>query len=727
VWGPPPLLEELERRIPEEAPPLARVERIAREDATPASVPPPEFRIVGSDHVPAERGRVTVDSAVCPACLSEMWDGEDRRYRQGLVNCTDCGPRYTIVRDLPYDRPLTTMAEFPLCAACAEEYDDPMDRRFHAQPVCCPECGPRVTLTDASGEAIPGDPYRETARLLERGRVVAMKGLGGYHLVADATSPEAVKLLRERKRRDHKPFALMARSLEEARSLVRLSEEGEALLTSPTAPIVIATRRGGPDPAADPAEENAPGQNRLGVMVPYTPMQHLLAAEITGPVVMTSANLSDDPLVKDRDDARARLRGIADAYLTHDRPIERAVDDSVFVDTGGHPLPVRRGRGYVPAPLPLPTPAPEPWVSVGSDLKNTVAVIPGEDAILSQHVGDLTHTLAHRRFTRTLDDLQRLFDATPRWVAVDRHPRYLSRHHGLRLARDADVPVVEVQHHHAHLASLMAEHARRDETVGLVCDGVGYGEDGSAWGGEILVGDLGSVQRVGHLRPLRLPGGDAAARRTGRCAISWMADALDLETAASHARTRQVLSDPREREAVVIMLARDLNCPPSTGMARLFDGAAALLGLCEYNHYEARSGQLLEAAASRSTGRPDGGDLIPLDDGVPFELDTRPLLLALLRGLERGRTAEDLAWLFHDALADALARSALRVAGARGIDAVGLTGGVFCNILLTERVRARLEGAGPRVLTHRLVPPNDGGIAYGQAAVAAARLTTEEG
>ncbi|MHC5024559.1 MAG: carbamoyltransferase HypF [Planctomycetota bacterium] len=718
AWGPIDRLDELERRIVTDAPVLARIDRRRRVSDTQGVVEHQAFRIVESDRSVAERGRVTVDSATCADCRREMLDHADRRHRHALVNCTNCGPRYTIVRDLPYDRPLTTMAAFPMCARCRSEYEDPADRRFHAQPTCCPECGPRLSFVDLASGAATGDPTRHAAAALRRGDIVAMKGLGGYHLVVDAGNESAVARLRRRKKRDHKPFALMVGTIDEADRLVDLSDAGRELLASPVSPIVLASRR---EVDGTIAPSVAADSHRLGVMVPSTPMQHLLFAEDSGPLVMTSANVSDDPLISDDDEAHRQLRGICDGLLLHDRPIERAVDDSVIADTPAGLLPLRRARGFVPAPLSLPEASGRPGLCVGGELKNTVAVVRGDQAVLSQHLGDLTFALAARRFEQTIDDLMRLFDVRPRWIACDAHPDYVSHRYARRWAERAGLDLLVVQHHHAHLASLLAEHRRADRIVGLVCDGVGYGSDGSAWGGEVLVGDLAGFQRAGHMRALRLPGGDAAAKQTGRCAASWLLDALGGD-APRHRLARTVLPDSRERQAVQAMLDADLNCPPSTGMGRLFDAAAALLELCDYNHYEAMSGTRLESAAMRATSRPSGRDLVPLAASTQagFELDHRPLCRRLVEGIDAGEPATALAWLLHDALADGLARAAMRAAADAGVGTIGLSGGVFCNTLLTILLRPRLDAAGLEVLTHHDVPPNDGGLCLGQAAIAAA-------
>ncbi len=728
--GPSEVLDEFARRLAADAPALAQVASVALQHDEPVGGARAEadFVIIASDRDPAERGRVTVDSAACSDCLHELFDPQDRRHRHALINCTNCGPRYTIVRDLPYDRPLTTMAEFEMCPACAAEYGDPADRRFHAQPTCCPNCGPRLRLLDARGRQQRGDAFVQAARLLREGKIIAIKGIGGYHLAVDACNEAAVRRLRERKRRDHKPLALMFANLEEARRYVRLSDDAAALLASPLAPIVLADtlRTEVSGPGGRIAGAVAPGCHRLGVMLPYTPMQHLLLAEGLGPTVMTSANLSDEPLVKDDDEAQTRLSGIADYYLTHDRPIERAVDDSVVLDSPRGLVPFRRARGYVPTPLSLPLAHDEPGLCVGPDLKNTVAVVRGDEVILSHHIGDLEHAQAHRWFEKSIDDLLRLYDVQPRWIACDLHPSYHSRRFGERLSRGLGVPLVAVQHHHAHLAALLAEHGRRGPILSIVCDGVGYGTDGTSWGGEILIGDAAGYERLARLRPLRLPGGDAAAKQTTRCALSWLDDALGAE-AWDLPVVHRLEPDEPTRRTIRGMLARNINCPLSSGAGRLFDAAAALSGICEYNHYEAMSGTLLEAAASGAAGGGSAGaaDLLPVTESQEtglIELDTRPLARGLLQYLDDDAAPAQFAFLFHAALAAGLAGAAVRFARHRNSDTVGLSGGVFCNALLTSLLCERLEAAGLICLTHHQVPPGDGGIALGQAAVASAVL-----
>ncbi|MCC6970583.1 MAG: carbamoyltransferase HypF [Phycisphaerales bacterium] len=720
LFGDPPGLDEFLRCLSEECPPLARIEMIRRRAILGPSAPA-SFEIAESQHE-GRPDRVAVDSATCVECLRELHDPTDRRFGHALVNCTNCGPRYTIVNDVPYDRPLTTMAGFAMCERCRSEYRDPRDRRFHAQPTCCPSCGPVLDFVGAGGGS-SGDAIESASEAFVRGQIVAIKGLGGYHLAVDATNEAAVARLRAKKRRDHKPLALMVDSIETARSLVELSPEAERLLTSPAAPIVLATRRCEDGIACGVA----PGMHRLGVMLPHTPIQHLLSRRGHRVLVMTSANLSDEPLISDDGDARTRLATIADAILTHDRPIARAVDDSIVLDAplGAHLL--RRARGFVPAPIRLPAPADRPGLCLGGELKSAVAISDGDHAVLSQHLGDLNHTLAFERFRSTIEDLLRLFRVAPAWIARDAHPGYLSHRYADTLGRRWGVPIVDVQHHHAHMAAALAEHGRTDAVVGLICDGVGYGSDGTSWGGEVLVGDLVSFRRVGRMRPLALPGGDAAAKQTGRCALSWLMDSLGPD-AITTPIARRVIPVDAERDAIAAMLARQLNCPPSSGLGRLFDAAAALLGVCEFNHFEAMSGVRLEAIASggrsidgRHVGQSDsdsGPACVRERDGL-MELDHRPLCRRLVRGLERGEPIELLARLFHEAVASLLATSAIRAARESSLSSVVLSGGVFCNAWLASLVHQELTRAGLEVLMHRRVPANDGGIALGQAAVAA--------
>lgn len=720
AWGELARLEAFEGKLLAVPPPLARIEGVQRENVEPAGIAPDGFVISASELGVAERGRVTVDCATCSECVRELSDPRNRRFRHGTINCTNCGPRFTIVRDLPYDRGSTTMRGFVMCAACAREYADPGDRRFHAQPVSCHDCGPRVRLVRGDGLTVVGDPYVEAAHVLRGGSILAIKGLGGFHLAVDATNAQAVEEMRRRKRRDHKPFAVMVRDVEHAAELVHLSDAARRELASAAAPIVLARAR----TASGIARGVAPGNHRLGVMLASNPMQHLLMAQGLPALVMTSANRSDEPLVKDDSDVGRRLEGIPDAVLTHDRPIQRAVDDSVLLDSACGLMMVRRARGYVPSPVALPVPAPGPGLCVGADLKNSVALVDGTTAVLSQHVGDVSHMLAYTRFVRTVEDMQRLFDCEPGWVACDRHPSYLTRRFAQQFANERDIRLFEIQHHHAHAASLLVEHGLDEPIIAIVCDGVGYGDDGTAWGGEVLRADLGGYRRLARLRPLRLPGGDAAARQTGRCAFAWLFDRFG-PAASEHRLADRALPDARERRVVSEMLGGGLHCPSSSGLGRLFDAAAGLLGVCDFNHFEGMSGQRLESEAAGVDGprfcsslwrppRESSGEL--------GAIDHRPLLGRLIAGVEAGEPVGALARVFHEAVGEALVAAAAWAAKREGLGLIGLTGGVFCNELLTKCVVDGLREKGLLPVLHARIPPNDGGLALGQAGVCAKLL-----
>ena len=732
-------LERFARALETQRPPLARVQSITCQDL-PTRRRDAGFRIDGSTGEGGVPGAaVTADAAVCPQCVDELFGSDDRRRGYGLINCTNCGPRYTIVRRVPYDRPNTTMAGFALCDHCRSEYADPTDRRFHAQPIACHRCGPKVELVDMAGRRLDaraeGGPVAATARCLARGQIVAIKGLGGFHLAVRADDGEAVARLRQRKHRDAKPLAVMVPTLEQAQRLVQLSDAAGALWRSPACPIVLARRR-----ARDGVAPGvAPGNHRLGVILPYTPIQHLLfaAAEAPlGPLVMTSANASDEPLVIDNAEARQRLAGLCDAILQHDRPIERCVDDSVVLDPGhGPPLPIRRARGYAPTAVPLPRSGrggaadrrlgevPD-GLCVGGELKGCVAVVRDGQAILGQHLGDLTHPLAFDYFKKAIRDLCELFGAEPRWIAHDLHPAYLSAQHAAALSRQTGARLLGIQHHHAHAAAVMAEHDCRDPVLALVCDGAGYGTDGTIWGGELFRADLVSCRRLARLRPLRLPGGDAAARDTRRAGLALLHHAFG-DDFAQHPFAARLVPDAGEREMLGAMIRRQVQCALNSGAGRLFDGFAALLGLCEHNHYEAQAALALEAAADswRPSDRGAGFDLRPptASEGL-WEIDPAPLVRATARRREQGAPVEELAADLHAELARAWAAVTIEQSRATGLGTAVLSGGVFCNEILTRRLTELLAAAGLRVLRHRLVPPNDGGLALGQAAVAAAQL-----
>ncbi|MCW2744021.1 MAG: carbamoyltransferase HypF [Mycobacterium sp.] len=690
-----------------EPPALARVDAIAA-TALPVLGPGP-FEVRISDATGRRTARVPADTATCPACLAELRDPADRRHGYAFTNCTQCGPRYTIVTSVPYDRARTTMAGFPLCDACRAEYTDPANRRFHAEPVCCPTCGPQLRLVDRAGAPLPGDPVAATAALLRAGAVVAVKGLGGYHLAVDAAAEPAVAALRSRKHREDRPFALMVPDAPAAEALCEIGPEELALLTSAPRPIVLLTRRAD----ATVAPSVAPRAATLGLMLPYTPLHALLLAAFGGPLVLTSGNASDEPIAFDDGDALDRLPGIADAFLQHDRPIRTRVDDSVVRIVRGRPLPVRRSRGYVPDPVALPLEAPEPILACGAALKNTFCLARGRQAVLSHHIGDLANWTTLAAYTDGIAHLQTLLDVDPAVVAHDLHPEYPSTRYAL------DRPgaeLIAVQHHHAHIASCLADNGVDTRVIGIAFDGLGLGPDGTAWGGEVLLADLAGYVRAAHLAAVPMPGGDAATRQPWRMAAAHLEAAYGGAVPAGLAvagrqgpRWEQVLSAARA----------GVNAPPTSSAGRLFDAVAALIGVRDVVTYEGQAAIELEQLAD-PTER--GGYPLPIGAGTPALLDAGALVRAVVEDLRRGTPAPVIAARFHTALADAVLAICDRLRAAHGLATVALSGGVFQNALLLCRCLDRLEGAGFTVLTHRQVPPNDGGLSLGQAAVAAAVL-----
>lgn len=714
-------LDRFEHALHDHLPPIARIDsihaRTAKVDSTLV-----QFEIAPSHPDAATTALVTVDTAVCADCLAELFDPSDPRHRYGLINCTNCGPRYSILRAVPYDRPNTTMAGFALCTRCAAQYADPTDRRFHAQPTACPDCGPTVALVNSLGQSIPGDPYRQAAARLHAGQILAIKGLGGYHLALRADDQSAVSRLRRAKHRDAKPFALMCRDISTAQSLAHLSDQATASMLSPACPIVLAVRKAN----APIAPSVAPDNHRLGLLLPYTPMQHLLFASLDlNVLVMTSANDHDEPLITDDADALRRLAPLCDAILRHDRPIARSVDDSVLLDTTRGLMPLRRARGYAPSVVKLPIASPSPGLCTGGELKNTIALVRGDQAILSPHIGNLAHPSAFALFEKTIADLCTLFDIAPQWVAHDLHPTYMSTQFALKYAAQNNVRSIGVQHHFAHAASLLAEHQRSVPTLIIAADGVGLGPDRSLWGGEILIADLTSYRRVASLAPLALPGGDAAARQTRRCALAALKLALG-DDYAEHPLTRRLLSNSHDRNMLTAMLHHGVNCINSSAAGRWFDAVAAILDLCPINTFEAQAGLALEAAAFPH-GLPDLRT--PLFNMAPDALDpslTRidlaPLIRFLVQAVEQGQCTGELAAIFHAQLAWALSDAAQQAARNHNLDHVGLTGGVFANQLLSDALTTRLHNSNLTVLHHHRVPAGDGGLSFGQAAHAAAIL-----
>ncbi|MGH8867398.1 MAG: carbamoyltransferase HypF [Actinomycetes bacterium] len=709
VEGPAHAVDAFTRALASRPPSLAVVERVVEEPTNPTGAA--GFTIVTSDVLGSPTARVSPDVATCDACLAEVLDPAARRYRYAFTNCTHCGPRFTIVTGIPYDRARTTMAPFAMCAACAAEYADPADRRFHAQPVCCPACGPRLTLVAATGTAVPGDPVEAAAARLRDGQVLAVKGLGGYHLAALASSDAAVARLRARKHREDKPFAVLAPSLEAACALVEVDAAGEALLLDRRRPVVLLPRRAG----APVARAVAPGNRWLGVMLPYTPLHHLLARDLGQPCVLTSGNVSDEPIAYDDDDAYTRLARIADAWLTHDRPIRTRTDDSVVRVVTGRPMPVRRSRGYVPDPVTLPCPADVPVLAVGAELKNTFTLARGGRAFVSHHIGDLENYETLRSFTDGVGHLSGLLETTPAVLAHDLHPEYLSTKYARERAETEGLPLVGVQHHHAHVASVLADAGETGPVLGVAYDGLGYGTDGTFWGGELLVADLAGFTREGHLEPVPMPGGASAIRQPWRMAASW----LDAAYAGEAPGLLGVLTRHAGRWDDVLALARAGTASPrTTSVGRLFDAVAAVVGLRDEVTYEGQAAIALEQAVD-PTER--GAYPVRVEPGPPVLLRAGDLVRAAAEDVRRGVDAGIVAGRFHRGLVDATVDALILLRERTGLDSVALSGGVFQNAVLVTLLVPALEASGLRVLLPRQVPVNDGGISLGQAAVAACR------
>jgi len=762
--GTPEALKTFLEEIRTEAPPLARIQGLesqpagtgvmtsagTRQPALPEAwgpegrEPPKQdlFRILESRDQPDRRQPISPDVALCPACQAELYDPENRRYQYPFITCTDCGPRFSVIQAMPYDRERTSMGSFQQCPACLAEYREPGDRRYHSETNSCPVCGPRVWLegVDAAGPLEAGEPagsgeaggpadlpgtmttansaatIQAVAEALKAGKIVAVRGLGGFHLAADATDEAAVRRLRARKGRDAKPLAVMVPSPNEARALGVVGEAEKALLTSPERPIVL-LRKLKDSPLAPGV---APGLDSVGVMTAYTPLHHLLLDRVARPLVMTSGNQTDEPIATGNDEALDRLGGVADLFLLHDREIVSRCDDSVIRPTPAGPVFIRRARGYAPLPLKLPVASPRPLLAVGPHLKNTFTLVHGDTAFVSQHLGDLEtlETLDH--FRECLKAYQRLFRITPEVVVRDLHPGYLST----RVARELGLgEPLAVQHHHAHVAAGAAEHGVTEPVIGLAYDGTGYGDDGAVWGAEVLVADFRGYQRVGQLRYAPLPGGDLAARQPWRAALGYLSLEPDQKTAFREAFRE--IPEP-EMDMAARQIRQRLNAPLASSMGRLFDAAAAVLGLRRRSFYEGQAAMELEALADGHVGAELPFPIREGDNGT-FLLDPLPLLVALGEARAAGQPAPELAAGFHDAVGASAVAAVRRVAEAKNIRKVALAGGVFQNARLLDRTARGLTDAGLEVLIPRKLSPNDGAISYGQAAVAAAILHGKQG
>ena len=730
VEGAAAAVERFLARLEADAPPLAVLERLSVSELP--STGEAGFLIRASPAGEAPDAPVTPDSATCADCLAELLDRSDRRYRYSFINCTGCGPRFTIVRGIPYDRPLTTMAAFRMCPQCLAEYEDPADRRFHAQPNACPACGPTLALLDGAGRAASlggaRDAVQACAAALSDGAIAAVKGIGGYHLACRADQEQVVARLRARKHREDKPFALMVATVSDAERLIECDQSTRELLESVQRPIVLAPRR--PDAAIAPSV--APGAPELGVMLAYSPLHHLLLADCSLPLVMTSGNVSEEPIAYRDEDALERLGAIADLVLVHDRPIQTRTDDSVVrARRPGHRAParapsliLRRSRGYVPASIPLAG-GRAPLLACGAELKSTVCVAKGGRAWVSHHIGDLQNYETLESFTEAVGHFERLFAVAPEVVAHDLHPEYLSTKYAVE--RDG-VQLIGVQHHHAHLAACLGEHGEAGPALGAIFDGTGYGTDGTIWGGELLLGCTADFDRVGSLWPVRLPGGERAIREPWRMACAWL-DAVDpgreSETAAPPAALADQV-DPDAWRAVTRMAAAGIASPVTSSMGRLFDAVAALCGLRARINYEGQAAIELEAACD-----PHEAGLYPIalteaEDGRLL-IDPRETVRAVRAEVAAGRSASVIAARFHNTIAGVTVRACCRAAAFGGVEVVVLSGGVFQNRRLREAVFDGLKAAGLRALVPERLPLGDGGISYGQAAVAARRIAGSPG
>jgi hydrogenase maturation protein HypF len=700
----------------QQAPPLARIERVSTRALNPTGQC--DFVIAASQPGGERRALVSADSATCADCLRELADPADRRYRYPFINCTNCGPRFTIVRDVPYDRALTTMSGFAMCAKCAAEYHDPADRRFHAQPVCCPACGPALALTDADGTHLSAtaDPIAAAAELIRAGQVVAVKGLGGYHLAVDAGNEAAAGALRARKHREDKPFAVMVPDIAAARRLADLDDAAEQLLSSARRPIVLVPRRAAV--ADEIAPSVAPGNSHLGLMLPYTPLHHLLLEQAGRPIVATSGNISDEPIAYRDADAASRLAAIADAFLVHDRAIHIRADDSVARSVVGRQVVLRRSRGYAPEPLRVGHEFPRPVLACGAELKNTFCLAKGDRAFVSHHIGDLENAETLAAFTDGIGHYRRLFDIEPQVVAHDLHPDYLSS----KFAADlTGIELVGVQHHHAHIASCLADNDADGPVIGVAFDGTGYGMDGTIWGGEFLVADLAGFDRVGCLEPVPMPGGAAAIRQPWRMAAVHLSAAYPDGVPADMAVRRR---NEQNWAAVTAMAGRGLNSPLTSSAGRLFDGAAALIGVRDVINYEGQAAIELEQLAD-----PAERSAYPVALGGDEFVRVRgsDLIRAAAEDLAAGTPPPTVAARFHNGVAAAIVAACQAIRDRHGLHAVALSGGVFQNLLLTTTVTSQLRDLGFTVFTHGRVPCNDGGISLGQAVVAAARDRVSSG
>jgi hydrogenase maturation protein HypF len=711
VDGEQEVLDFFVRSLRDNAPPLSRIDELI------ASPRPANgfksFEIHGSESIPSAFQPISPDVAICEDCLHELFDPNDRRYLYPFINCTNCGPRFTIIKDIPYDRPKTTMAPFAMCPDCEHEYNDPTNRRFHAQPVACPKCGPQVMFERLNTQALAGteNAIEQVRAALAQGEIVAIKGLGGFHLACDAANADAVRGLRTRKLRVDKPFALMMPDLQTVELHCEVNQDEKELLTSPAHPIVLLKRR----PESTIAEEVSPGQAWLGIMLPYTPLHHLLFSRdpsFFAALVMTSGNLSEEPIAIDNKEARERLSNLADAFLMHNRDIHIRCDDSVVRVFEGKVFPIRRSRGYTPFPVKLPFEVPQ-ILAAGSELKNTFCITNKNYAFLSHHIGDMENYETLKSFEHGVEHFENLFRVKPQAIAHDMHPNYLATRYVLERAEREAIPAFAVQHHHAHIAACMAEHRLNQPVIGVSFDGTGYGEDGAIWGGEFMVADYKNYQRAAHLEYFPLPGGDAAIKKPARAALALLWS-LGLEW---NERLAPVAEFSIEEQAILRnQLEKEINTPKTSSVGRLFDVAAALAGGRQKVNYEGQAAIEFEALADSA----EAGKYV-------FELEqeqvkTRSAIGALVKDVIAGIPIQKISARFHNGLAEAVRETVEKIHLETGIKSVVLSGGVWQNITLIRRTLSLLRDGGFEVYIHGEVPTNDGGLSLGQAAIAAARM-----
>ncbi len=707
--GSPEGIQAFETDLTENCPPLAHIVEIT---ARSASVKPyTEFRIVKSRGQARMSTLISPDVSICDDCLRELFDPNDRRYLYPFINCTNCGPRYTIIDDIPYDRPTTSMRHFKMCDACQTEYDDPTNRRFHAQPNACAQCGPHVSLYDNRCKSLnTEDSIKMAAELIHQGQIVAVKGLGGYHLVVDALNSDAVMRLRRRKLREEKPFAIMSPDLESIREYARVRPEEETLLTSVQRPIVLLQKRN-PNLIS---EAVAPGNKYWGVMLPYTPLHYLLLKNGFSALVMTSANLSEEPIAIDNEDAFERLADIADVFLTHNRDIYLRSDDSILKYTAGHKRYIRRSRGFVPIPVFLNREVPS-ILACGAELKNTICLTKGDKAFLSQHIGDLENMMTLDFFKLTVAHLQRILEVQPEIIACDMHPDYLS---SLFAREQTDTRVIEVQHHHAHVVSCMSEHKLEGTVIGLAFDGTGYGPDGTIWGGEVLVADSRQFERAAHLAEVPMPGSNAAIKEPWRMAISYLhatfgENVLDLDL--------PLLKEIEHHKINILleMILKGFNCPQTSSLGRLFDAVAAIAGIRQQVNFEGQAAMELEMLAA---GPSDAIYDIQWTTHGPFEIQPQTIIRAVVQDVHNGLSPAEISFKFHQTLIALFAEICETIRRRHDLNRVILSGGCFQNSLLLKGLIGQLEAKHFEVYAHQQVPANDGGIALGQAIVAAAQM-----